>query len=47
MNLQKFGIKFFLKNKETFSSKNYIPLLHKWIQDKAISDHLRIWLVEI
>ena len=42
MNLQKFGVKFFLKNKDIFSSKNYIPLFHKWIQDSAISDHLLI-----
>ncbi len=42
MDLQKFGIKFYLKNEKSFSSKNYIPLFHKWIQDKSILDHLLI-----
>ena len=42
MNLQKFGIKFYLKNEKSFSSKNYIPLFHGWIQDKSIFDHLLI-----
>ena len=42
MDLQKFGIKFYLKNEKSFSSKNYIPLFHGWIQDKSIFDHLLI-----
>jgi hypothetical protein len=42
MNLQKFGIKFYLKNEKSFSSKNYIPLFHGWIQEKSIFDHLLI-----
>tara|TARA_B100000959_G_scaffold248996_1_gene276318 strand:+ start:213 stop:758 length:546 start_codon:yes stop_codon:yes gene_type:complete len=42
MDLQKIGIKFFLKNEKSFSSKEYIPLFHQWIQNKSISDHLLI-----
>ena len=42
MDLQKIGIKFFLKNEKSFSSKDYIPLFHQWIQNKSISDHLLI-----
>ena len=42
MDLQKFGIKFFLKNNKSFASKDCIPVFHQWIQNKSISDHLLI-----
>ena len=42
MDLQKFGIKFFLKNDKSFTSKDCIPVFHQWIQNKSISDHLLI-----
>ena len=42
MNLQKFGIKFYLKEKENYSSRDFIPIFHRWIQGKLIPDHLLI-----
>ena len=42
MELQKFGIKLFIKDINNYSSKNFIPVFHNWIQDKVIDDHLLI-----
>ena len=42
MDLHKFGIKFYLKDYTNYSSKDYIPLFHEWIQNKKIPDHLLI-----
>ena len=42
MNIQKFGIKIFIDNNGGYSSKSLIPIFHKWIQNKSISDHLLI-----
>ena len=42
MDLQKFGIKLFLHTNGSFQSKDYIPVFHNWIQEKAVFDHLLI-----
>ena len=42
MNLEKFGIKIYLKENKNYSSRDYIPVFHGWIQEKAIPDHLLI-----
>ena len=42
MDLQKFGIKIYLKESRTYSSRDYISIFHGWIQEKAIPDHLLI-----
>ena len=42
MKLQKFGVKFFLKTRSSFDSKDFIPIFHNWIQNKIINDHLLI-----
>ena len=42
MNLQKFGIKLYLKANGNFNSKDFIPVFHNWIQDKVVDDHLLI-----
>ena len=42
MNLQKFGIKLYLKANGNFNSKDFIPVFHNWIQDKVVPDHLLI-----
>ena len=42
MELQKFAIKLFLNMNESYSSKDFIPVFHSWIQDKVIADHLLI-----
>ena len=42
MELQKFAIKLFLNMHESYSSKDFIPVFHSWIQDKVVSDHLLI-----
>ena len=42
MELQKFAIKLFLNMNESYSSKDFVPVFHNWIQDKVISDHLLI-----
>ena len=42
MEIQKFGIKIFIDQNGDYSSKNFIPVFHKWIQNKVISDHLLI-----
>ena len=43
MKLQKFGVKlFFLDTNGSYSSKDFIPVFHNWIQDQLIKDHLLI-----
>ena len=42
MKLQKFGVKLFLDSNGSFSSKDFIPVFHSWIQNKLIEDHLLI-----
>ena len=42
MKLQKFGIKLFFDTTNNYKSTDYIPVFHKWIQNKLINDHLLI-----
>ena len=42
MDLQKFGVKLFFNTNGSYPSKDFIPVFHNWIQDKAIDDHLLI-----
>ena len=42
MDLQKFGVKLFFNTNGSYSSKDFVPIFHNWIQDKAIDDHLLI-----
>ena len=42
MQLQKFGVKLFLNTNGSYKSKDFIPVFHSWIQDKAVEDHLLI-----
>ena len=42
MKLQKFGVKLFLNINGSYSSKDFIPVFHSWIQDKTIDEHLLI-----
>ena len=42
MDLQKFGIKLYLKTNGSFKPKDFIPVFHNWIQEKVVSDHLLI-----
>ena len=42
MQLQKFGVKLFFNSNGSYSSKDFIPVFHSWIQDKVVSDHLLI-----
>ena len=42
MDLQKFGIKFYLTINGSIDSKDFIPVFHNWIQDKVVDDHLLI-----
>ena len=42
MELQRFGVKLFFNRNGSYSSKDFIPVFHSWIQDKVVSDHLLI-----
>ena len=42
MDLLKFGVKLFFKMNRRYSSKDFVPVFHNWIQDQAIDDHLLI-----
>ena len=42
MDLQKFGVKLFFNTNGSYLSKDFVPIFHNWIQDKAIDDHLLI-----
>ena len=46
MNLHKFGIKLYLNDSGNFDSKEFIPVFHNWIQDKVVSDHILIDVVD-
>ena len=46
MDLQKFGIKLFLQPNGNYLSRDYIPELHRWIQNDSISDHMLIDVVD-
>ena len=42
MQLQKFGVKLFIKINGSYESKDFIPVFHSWIQNNAVEDHLLI-----
>ena len=42
MELQKFGVKLFFDANNSYSSKDFIPVFHSWIQDKIVADNLVI-----
>ena len=42
MDLQKFGVKLFFNTNRSYSSKDFVPVFHNWIQNKAIDEHLLI-----
>ena len=42
MDLQKFGIKLYLNANGSFDATDFIPVFHRWIQDKVVDDHLLI-----
>ena len=42
MELQKFAVKLFLNMNGSYSSKDFIPVFHTWIQDKVVSDHILV-----
>ena len=42
MDLKKFGIKLYLNNNTSYHSRDFIPVFHNWIQNKAVPDHLLI-----
>ena len=42
MDLQKFGVKLFFNTNGSYSSKDFVPVFHNWIQNKVIDDHLLI-----
>jgi len=42
MDLQKFGVKLFFNMNGSYSSQDFMPVFHNWIQDKVIDDHLLI-----
>ena len=46
MDLQKFGIKLFFKSNEGFPFRDFIPELHRWIQNDSISEHMLIDVVD-
>ena len=42
MDLQKFGIKLYFTTNGSLDSKDFIPVFHEWIQEKAVSEHILI-----
>ena len=46
MDLQKFGIKLFIKKDSTYSPKDFIPVFHNWIQNSSLPEHLLIDVVD-
>ena len=42
MDLQKFGVKLFFNMNGSYSSKDFIPVFHTWIQENAVDDHLLV-----
>ena len=46
MDIQKFGIKLFFQKNESYSYREFIPELHRWIQNDSISGHMLIDVVD-
>ena len=46
MNLQKFGIKLFFQPNGSYPYRDFIPELHRWIQNDSIPDHMLIDVVD-
>ena len=46
MDLQKFGIKLFLQPNGNYPYRDFIPELHRWIQNDSISEHMLIDVVD-
>jgi len=46
MDLQKFGIKLFIKQGNIYSPKDFIPVFHNWIQNSSLPEHLLIDVVD-
>ena len=42
MDLQRFAIKVYLEDPSKLDPKALIPVFHRWIQQRAIPDHLLI-----
>lgn len=41
-NLQRLGIKLFLKNPEAVRVRDFVPVFHGWIQKQAVPEHLLV-----
>ena len=46
MDIQKFGIKLFFQKNESYSYREFVPELHRWIQNDSISGHMLIDVVD-
>ena len=46
MDLQKFGIKLFFQPNGSYPSQDFIPELHRWIQNNSIPQHMLIDVVD-
>ena len=46
MDLQKFGIKLFFQSNGSYSSRDLIPELHRWIQNDSVPEHMLIDVVD-
>ena len=46
MDLQKFGIKLFFQSNGSYSSRDFIPELHRWIQNNSVPEHMLIDVVD-
>ena len=46
MDLQKFGIKLFFQPNGSYPSRDFIPELHRWIQNDSIPQHMLIDVVD-
>ena len=46
MELQKFGIKLFFQQNGSYPYRDFIPELHRWIQNDLIPDHILIDVVD-
>ena len=46
MDLQKFGIKLFFQPNGSYPSRDFIPELHRWIQNDFIPQHMLIDVVD-
>ena len=45
-DLQKFGIKLFFQPNGSYPYRDFIPELHRWIQNESISEHMLIDVVD-